>query len=143
MALPKPKTSMIAFFDTSIYIDYLKGVFPKSLYDRYFKEYLIRVCPVVYQELIRCVRSEGLRKKIEDLAGNIIFLPPPTIKMWIRAGELAGRIIGSYDKRSLERIQNDLLIALTARETGSTLITKDGHFKIIQKHIPFRLAFHA
>jgi predicted nucleic acid-binding protein len=133
---------MIAFFDTNIYIDYLKGIFPKKLYDRFFEEYIIRLCPVVYQELVRGVRSETLKKRIEEITEKIIFFPPPTNAMWIQAGELAGKVIGSYDERALEKIQNDLLIALTARHNGATLITQDQQFKMIQRHIPFRLIIH-
>ncbi len=133
---------MIAFFDTNIYIDLLKGIFPKSIYDRYFEEYIIRLCPVVHQELIRCIRSGRKKSEIEQITQKIISLPPPTNEMWIRTGELAGKVIGSYDERALEKIQNDLLIALTALQNGATLITQDHHFKMIRKHIPFQLILH-
>ena len=130
---------MIAFFDTNIYIDYLKGIFPKETYDHYFESFIMRLCPVVYQELIRGIRSVSLREKVDTITKKIIFLSPPTHEMWIRAGELAGKVIGSYDPRSLERAQNDLLIALTARHHGALLITQDRHFKVIQKQIPLKL----
>ncbi len=63
--------------------------------------------------------------------------------MWVKAGHLAGKIVGSFDELTLEKIQNDILIALTARENGALLITQDRHFHIIQKHIPFSLIFHS
>ena len=141
-ATQEPRILMIAFFDTNIYIDFLKGTFPKSLYSSYFEEYIIRVCPVVYQELIRGVRTEKLRKKIETLVGRVIFLPPPTTEMWVQAGELAAVVMQSSEERKLEKIQNDLLIALTARAHGATLITRDTHFKLIGRYIPFRFLFH-
>lgn len=129
---------MIAFFDTNIYIDYLKGAFPKSQYDRYFHDYIIRMCPVVYLELTRGIRSEPLKKKIEQATKKIIFLPPPTNRMWVQAGLLAAKVMGSYDEKTLEKIQNDLLIALTARENGAVLITQDHHFNAIRKHVSFQ-----
>jgi predicted nucleic acid-binding protein len=114
---------MIAFFDTNVFIDFLKGIFPKATYDQYREEYIIRMCPIVYHELIRGVKSKALKERMEDVTKQFIFLPPPTNAMWIKVGEIAGRVIGSYDERALEKIQNDLLIALTARENGATLIT--------------------
>lgn len=133
---------MRAFFDTNIYSDYLKGVFPKENYDSYFEKYIIRLCPVVYQELIRCIKSEVLKKKVESATRKIIFLPPPTTAMWVAAGRLAGKILGTFDERPLEKIQNDLLIALTARENGALLITQDKFFRTIQKQVHFHLILH-
>lgn len=133
---------MIAFFDTNIYIDYLKGIFPKKIYEPYFRKYIIRICPVVYHELIRCIRSRAIKKKIDEATHKTIFLPPPTNTMWVQAGQLSGTIIGSYDEQSLEKIQNDLLIALTARAHGATLITQDRHFQLIRKYLPFRFVLH-
>ena len=133
---------MIAFFDTNIFIDHIKGIFPKKLYDQYRQKYIIRMCPVVYQELIRCIRSEKLKKRIEEVTKKFIFFPPPTNEMWIQAGGLARKVAGTYDERALERIQNDLLIALTAFRNGATLITQDRQFKEIQRHIPFKLILH-
>ena len=143
MALPHPRTLMIAFFDTNIYSDYLKGAFPKENYEKYLEKYLFRMCPVVYQELIRCIRTESLKKKVESATKRIIFLPPPTTNMWIKAGELAGKLLGNHDERTLEKIQNDLLIALTARENGALLITQDKFFRALQKNIPFHLILHS
>ncbi|MBI2340169.1 MAG: PIN domain-containing protein [Deltaproteobacteria bacterium] len=133
---------MKAFFDTNIYFDFLKGRFPKLLYDSYFKKYIIRICPVVYQELIRCIRSGEVKKRVERMTRMVAFLPAPTVEMWKTAGEIAGQVAGSHDERTLESIQNDLLIALTARENGALLITQDKFFRAIQKHVPFQLILH-
>ena len=133
---------MKAFFDTNIYIDVLKGSLPLSFYEQFLDKYIIRLCPVVYQELIRCVTSPSFKKKIDQITHRVLFFPSPTIKMWVNAGNLAGKIMGNTDKLSLEKIQNDLLIALTARENGAVLITQDKHFRLIQKHVRFSLILH-
>ncbi len=133
---------MIAFFDTNIYIDYLKGSFPQALYERYFREYIIRICPVVYQELIRGIRSNSIKKRVVQITKPIKFLPPPTQSMWIRTGELAAIVMKSRNERSLEKIQNDLLIALTAHSNGATLITQDRDFLKIRKYLDFKLILH-
>jgi len=73
---------------------------------------------------------------------KILLLSPPTTAMWISSGKLANKVLGMCDERPLEKIQNDLLIALTARESGAVLITQDKFFRTIQKHIPFQLILH-
>lgn len=129
---------MIAFFDTNIYINHFRDPSPTPINIESFDKYIIRICPVVYHELIRCIREES-RNKVETSLERLLFLPPPSTKIWITAGQLAGKVLGNFDERSLEKIQNDLLIALTARENGVLLITQDRFFETIQKKIKFQL----
>ena len=37
------------------------------------------------------------------------------------------------------RLQNDLLLALTARRTGTLLVTADAHFTALRRRVPFTL----
>ena len=39
----------------------------------------------------------------------------------------------------LARLQNDCLIALTARYTGTLLLAADGHFATLRRYVPFPL----
>lgn len=128
---------MIAFFDTNLYINLLKGKLPGNLLEDFCRQYIIRLCPVVYHELIRCIQNPSLRKKVEKITEQTLFLPAPTPPMWTQAAELASKVMGSTDEKTLESIQNDLLIALTARYNGAVLITGDKHFKVIRKHLSF------
>lgn len=129
---------MIAFFDTNIYLDVLKGKFSKDIFDGYFSKYVIRLCPVVYHELLRGMR-EALIHKVQRDFGKIIRLPAPTAEQWKEAALLIPQIEGSKDIRNLERLQNDVLIALTARSQGATVITQDRGFESIHKKVVFNL----
>lgn len=129
---------MIAFFDTNVYIDALKGNLSEDSFNHFFKDHVVRLCPVVYHELLRGLRTARVRKRVESAARNILFLPPPTVKMWIDAAKLIPKVIGNFDGLALAHLQNDVLIALTARETGTTLITRDSHFKRIREFLPFK-----
>jgi predicted nucleic acid-binding protein len=44
-----------------------------------------------------------------------------------------------HEEGGLSRLQNDLLLALTARHTGALFVTSDGHFQTIRRLLPFRL----
>ena len=39
----------------------------------------------------------------------------------------------------MARLQNDLLLALTARHTGALFVTGDTHFSMLRRYIPFAL----
>lgn len=133
---------MIAFFDTNMYIDYLRGVLPAEMYLRYFQTYIMRMCPIVYHELVRGIRTPSVARKVKAVAEKIIFLPPPTTAMWTLAGQLMQTLHASSHQKTAEQIQNDMLIALTARQTGATLITRDQDFQQIRRKVSFEFILH-
>ncbi len=133
---------MIAFFDTNIYVDYLRGVMPAQMYLRYFSVYVMRMCPVVYHELLRGICSSAVEKKVKTLGEKIVFLPPPTTKMWADAGEIISMLQPHAKEKTMEQVQNDVLIALTARYSGATLITRDADFEKLQRFLQFSFIMH-
>lgn len=128
---------MVVFFDTNVYIDLLKGRLDSRKYQEIFSRHVVRICPVVYHELLRGIRNPKVLRKVESTVKKIHFLSSPTTNMWIQAAHLAVRVVQTSDAVSLSNMQNDLLIALTARESGATLITRDRHFMRIRKHLVF------
>jgi predicted nucleic acid-binding protein len=46
-------------------------------------------------------------------------------------------VFPDHEAIGLARLQNDLLIALTARHTGTLLVTSDPHFTALRRHVPF------
>jgi predicted nucleic acid-binding protein len=44
-----------------------------------------------------------------------------------------------HEAIGLARLQNDALLALTARYTGTLLLTRDAHFETLRRHAPFAL----
>src|SRR2546423_1318616 len=45
----------------------------------------------------------------------------------------------ALEELGLARLQNDILLAATARHTGALFLTRDGHFRTIREPVPFRL----
>ena len=130
---------MIAFFDTSIHIPLLSGALPL---DTAFQEITllpVRLLPVVASELLRGVTDNG-RCKVETLVRQLLPVDPPSWRRWwYDTGRLLPKIFPDHEEIELSRLQNDCLLALTARYTGAVLLTADGHFDTIRRYLPFQL----
>ena len=128
---------MLAFFDTSIHIDVLRGT-------RSLAEVLaavgnppVRLSPVVASELLRGVSGHGIRSVLRLVRGLVPLEPPSWRRCWIEAGRLLPRVFPHHEAIGLARLQNDLLLALTARHTGTIFVTSDPHFAALRRHVPF------
>jgi predicted nucleic acid-binding protein len=130
---------MIAFFDTSIHIDLLTGALSFDQVVQQMGSVPIRLSPVVASELLRGV-SKRPRRVVERLVRQLVPIEPPSWRQcWYDAGRLLPEIFPHHEEIGLSRLQNDLLLALTARHTGALFVTTDGHFETIRRLIPFRL----
>ncbi|MBI3017385.1 MAG: PIN domain-containing protein [Deltaproteobacteria bacterium] len=131
---------MIAFFDTNIYVDLLKGNIEFSDLSSY-QGYLIRLSPIVKSELLRGCKTERAKKITLSLVEQLTELPAPTNKMWERAASILAKlpILG---QTRLGELQNDVLLALTTRQVGAIFITQDKDFEEIQKHLTFNWILH-
>jgi predicted nucleic acid-binding protein len=128
---------MLAFFDTSIHIDVLRGT-------RRLADVLaatgnppVRLSPVVASELLRGVSGHGARSVLRLVRGLVPLEPPSWRRCWIEAGRLLPRVFPHHEAIGLGRLQNDLLLALTARHTGTLFVTGDPHFTTLRRHVPF------
>jgi predicted nucleic acid-binding protein len=128
---------MIAFFDTSVHIDLLRGDLQLSdVLDRVHGG-PVRLSPVVASELLRGASGKGVRA-IERLVASLLPVEPPSWRnSWLEVGRLLPAIFKHYEGLGLARLQNDVLIALTARHTGAVLVSKDRHFVELQRHLSF------
>jgi len=62
--------------------------------------------------------------------------------MWFSSGQILARLAArhSLNPETLRRLHFDLLIALTARGIGATVVTTDrGHFELLQTQVRFSL----
>jgi predicted nucleic acid-binding protein len=99
----------------------------------------VRLSPVVASELLRGV-SKRPRSVVERLVRQLIAIEPPSWRQcWHDAGRLLPEIFPHHEEIGLSRLQNDLLLALTARHTGALFVTTDRHFDAIRRLIAFRL----
>jgi predicted nucleic acid-binding protein len=130
---------MLAFFDTSIHIDVLRGT-------RALDDVLdavgsppVRLSPVVASELLRGVSRRGARS-VERLVRGLMPLEPPSWRRcWIETGRLLPRVFPDHEAIGLARLQNDILLALTARHTGTLFVTSDAHFLTLRRHVSFAI----
>jgi len=130
---------MIAFFDTNVHIDVLRGT--RSLADilATIGNVPVRLSPVVASELLRGVSGHGARSVIRLVRGLIPVEPPSWRSCWLETGRLLSRVFPDHEALGLAQLQNDRLLALTARQTGTLFVTGDTHFAVLRRYIPFPL----
>ena len=130
---------MIAFFDTSIHIPLLSGALVWETILREIGNFPVRLSPVVASELLRGVSGRG-RRQVERLVSHLLPLDPPSWRRcWFETGRLLPKIFPRHEDVGLARLQNDCLLAFTARYTGAVFLTADGHFETIRQYVPFHL----
>jgi predicted nucleic acid-binding protein len=128
---------MIVFFDTSVHVDILRGALdPMKL----LALGTVRMSHVVASELLRGARTPAARRVVERLVTSLVSLEPGSWRnAWLEVGRTVPHILPDHEEIGLGRLQNDCLIALTARLTGATLVTRDSHFKTIRAAKSFAL----
>lgn len=89
------------------------------------KAFIIRHSAVVLSELRRGARTHDAQRLVQELYRLAVVRWEPTSKDWWDAGELIRRIGDSqhWDTSRRRGFQNDVLIALTARRYGATVVT--------------------
>lgn len=135
------KATSIRFFvfDTSVLIDHLRTNRFADAVQRL--EGVIRFSAVVLAELYRGARTRTEVRVINSWARRPIVLIP-TREMWLWSGRILARLAEQHprDPESLRRLHFDLLIALSARSIGATVVTTDRtHFELLQEMVPFSL----
>jgi predicted nucleic acid-binding protein len=128
---------MIAFFDTSVHVDLLRGDLRLADVIERVHGGPVRLSPVVASELLRGASGKAARS-IERLISSLVPIEPPSWRAaWLEAGRLLPSVFERCESVGLARLQNDVLIALTARHTGSVLVTRDAHFRALQRGLRF------
>jgi predicted nucleic acid-binding protein len=129
---------MIVFFDTNVHVALLRGSLSLADILELADRSSIRLSPVVASELLRGARSAT--RTVARLVDRLLPLEPPSWRRcWLETGRLLPRIFPHHEARGLASLQNDALIALTARYTGATLVTADDHFGALREHVAFSL----
>lgn len=129
----------MVMFDTSVFIDHLRT-------DKYRDRIplvggLIRNSVVVLSELIRGATRHEEIAFIKSLTKNHPILTP-TEKNWLEAGEVLCKAYRDkgFGPEKLRDLHFDVLIALTARNFGATVITSNrADFELIREYREFAL----
>jgi len=130
-------------FDSDLYIDWINAVSHEELLlGRWFVRYM---STVVLLELQAGAVGPAAGKAVDDLyrtfsrTGRLLSPSPETF--W-RAGSVL-RVLQrrhGFDLRSRFRLVNDCLIALSSRQIGATVITRNERdFRLIHRVVPFSL----
>lgn len=128
---------MIAFFDTNVHIDILSGNLALDVALQAVGGGPIRLSPVVASELLRGARGRAV-SQVETLVEHLRPIEPPSWRRcWIDAGRLLPKAFRRHETIGLSQLQNDVLLALTARHTGALLLTRDRHFATLRRYLPF------
>jgi predicted nucleic acid-binding protein len=131
---------MIVFFDTSVHVEVLQGQLSVDAVLARSGDGPVRLSPVVASELLRGARGKALRA-VEKLTTSLLPIEPPSWRQaFLDAGRLLPVVFRDHEEVGLGRLQNDALLALTARHTGAVLATKDKHFVTLAKKLKFRYA---
>jgi predicted nucleic acid-binding protein len=129
----------VIVFDTSIFIDHLRT--NKHADDIQNLSGLIRNSSVVLSELARGATHQSELDFVSILARNHPILTP-TEGNWLESGSLLYRMHEDkgFSPGKLRDLHFDVLIALTARNHGATLITSNkADFELIRHYKEFRL----
>jgi predicted nucleic acid-binding protein len=133
------RTTKFAILDTSVYIEIFRtGRFTFPLLQ---STYVVRCSAVVLHELLRGAASRLERRFVIDLMNRCHVLTP-TESHWMQAAEIlsAVRKRQHYDANKLRALVFDVLIALSARSIGATVITcNESDFQAIRRHVSFHL----
>lgn len=127
-----------AVLDTNVYI----GHWERSLYEEALAEvrraFVIRHSAVVLSELRRGARTREARRVVDDLLERASVVWTPVDSDWWEAGRLILKLgdAQGWDRNKRRDFQNDVLIALTARRHGATVVTVHrGDFDLLSKEI--------
>lgn len=134
-----PMGNRAIIFDTSVFIDHLRT----NKYESRILSVngLIRNSAVVLSELIRGATKVEELEFIKALIKNHPILTPNE-KNWLEAGEVLSIVYREkgYRPEKLRDLHFDVLIALTARSYGATVITSNrADFEMIKAYRDFSL----
>ncbi|MBY0249294.1 MAG: PIN domain-containing protein [Nitrospiraceae bacterium] len=133
------KTAKFALLDTTVYIEnFRSGRFTFRLLQSHF---VIRCSSVVLHELLRGARAATERKFVLELSRRCQVVTP-TEQQWLKAAEILNQLRRRehYEVIKLRELAFDVLIALSARNIGASVITTNHtDFRAIQRELSFHL----
>ncbi len=137
---PLPSANL-AVLDTSVYIENFRtGRFTLVLLR---SPWIVRCSAVVLHELRRGARTPLELGLVEELVKKVRILTP-TERHWLESAEVLSHMEAKkgYDANKLKDLAFDTLIALSARDSGATLITCNREaFAEIGKYLAFNAIF--
>jgi predicted nucleic acid-binding protein len=125
--------------DTSVILDFLDG----SISDPYalIRPYrLIFISPVAFHEVLRAYPEDFHSKLLHELGEEL--LPIPKLEHWIEAAQILRKLYPARREKNVARMQNDVLIALAARDLKAPIWSRDADFEFISNYLKIGLLTH-
>ena len=133
--------ALLAILDTNVLIRLLRNGRGED-YEDASRRYLVRHSAVVLSELYRGASDPVSRRAVDGVVNGATRIWAPSSDDWLHAGKLV-RVLGDrqgYDVHKRRELQNDCLIALTARRHGAVVLTGDtADFRRIAEHTGTRV----
>lgn len=132
-------TNEMVIFDSSIFIDDLRTGCHAQRFSSL--DDLVRSSAVVLAELWRGATTQAEQLFLRALERRYPIFPPTEMN-WLESGQLLQKMQRDYgfEGRKLRDLHFDVLIALTARSQGATLITSNrADFELIREYRAFKL----
>ena len=130
--------------DTNIYVDWLnKGQHEAILFQREAVKYLSAVVLMELSAGAFSTRDRRLVREVTSAFAKVGRILVPSVTIYEETGDVLRRLQESrgYTVASAYGLANDVLIALSARSIGATVITQNERdFVAIQSIRPFKLA---
>jgi predicted nucleic acid-binding protein len=138
--MPSARTRF-AIFDTSIYIENFRtDRFTNRILD---SPYVPRCSSIALHELMRGARTPREARFVDELRRRSRVVTP-TEGQWIDGGRVlaAMRSREGYEATRLRAVAFDVLIALSAKGIGATLLTSDaGDFAVIGRYVDVPIVY--
>jgi len=129
----------ILLFDTSIWIDYLRGQeTPKvNLFDEYLLNTdVLQICPPIIPEILQGIRQDEQLNKIKENLNRLLCLQIDAKEAAFGAAELYRNL---RKKGITIRKPNDCLIAFYAISFDVDLVHNDSDFDLMIDHTPIKI----
>ena len=125
--------------DTNVIIRRLRRSIPDPIWNERLSGRAPVISPVTAHELRRGVRpGSPWEKAMTSFPAPLTEAPTP--QDWIEAGDLIRKLFwNSHKGLALSRLQNDALIAVTARRLGADVWSSDGDIKLLCGSLRVRL----
>ncbi len=129
----------LILIDTNVIVRRLRGAIEEKAWIRNLAGRAPVISPITVHELRRGVRPGSPWEADMDRYPAPL-VDAPTAVDWVEAADLIRRLFWNTHKgHSLMRLQNDALIAITAKKLSAELWSKDGDMRILCDTLGIRL----
>lgn len=117
--------------DTNVIIRRLRGALNDTVWNAMLASRAPVISPITWHELRRGIRpGSPWESSIDNCPAPLI--EPPSEADWIESADLIRKLFWKTHKGlALGRLQNDVLIAVTAKRMGAILWSKDGDMRTL------------